>query len=888
MSLLSRFRGLFGRTVENQLDEEIQSHIEMRAELNMRQGMSPQEARRDAIRRFGNVTWMKEETRRADIVEWVESAMQDLRYAMRILLRSRAFAAVALITLALGIGSTTAMFSVVNGVLLRPLPYPDPERLVAINEYNTSRPMPDIPLGQLSYPDFDDIATRSHSFDSIAAYTFVESTVTGLGPAFHVNGEIISPAIFTVLRVQPALGRAFTNEENQPGHHVAIVSDRFWRTHFGGDPAVLGRALSLDGNSYTIVGVMPPGFQFVPQTEPRDVWTTFSRWAEMGGGKSTPPTKQRGNHSIFGIARLKAGITVEAANTELASIARSLAVEFPDKNRHVGIAAVPELRYLVGDSKNPLLVLMGAVGLVLLVACANVANLLLARGAGRGREIAVRAALGATRLRVLRQLIVESVLLSATGALLGIGFAQFALVGVLKLYPENLPRAATVAIDLRVLLFTTAIAIGTGLLFGLMPAWRLSRANLTYAIREGRGTSTAGRTHDRIRSALIVAETALGVVLLVGAGLLIRSFQRLSGVELGFDPHHLVAAQFDTARGTTTVTRNRMLTDLMSRVRALPGVQSAAASMPLPLAGNDMWSVGFNVLDHPVPESEYPHASFYLVTDGFFQTMQIPLLRGRVFDQRDSINSPPVMIITETLAKRYFRDEDPIGRKIYMGASDGREEYQTREIVGVVGDIRRTNLKFAPTAAFYVPISQMMWGMPTIVVRTDRRADALRPDLGQSLASVDPDAPLYDVRSMEEWFALDLGHSRFQTILLGLFAAIALLLTAVGLYGVVAYTVAQRTQEIGLRMALGASRATVLWMVLRRGLQLIATGIGIGLVGAFASGKVVQAMLYQTATRDLPTYITVSGVLAAVALIASYVPARKASTVDPMVALRYE
>lgn len=820
----------------------------------------------------------------------MHSLWSDLRYGVRNLMRARGFAAVAILTLALGIGATTAMFSVVNSVLLRPLPYFEPDRLVAINEFNTEHGIPDIPEGTISYPDYRDVAARNHSFDEVGAYTYAEYPLTGAGAPVHVEAQIVSANLFHLLRVEPALGRGFAPGEDAAGHHVVILSDTFWRRHFNADESVIGRTVALRGFSYTIVGVMPAGFQFAVRQQPRDLWVTFSGWAETEDPRDKPSTEQRGNHSMFSVARLKPGVTVAQANADLASIYHALANEYPDSNLHEGIAATPELKYMVGSSRTPLLILLGAVALVLLIACANVANLLLARGAGRAREMATRAALGATRFRLVRQLVTESVVLSLFGAALGAGFATWALQAVLRLYPENLPRAAEIGIDMRVLAFTAALAVCTGVLFGLLPALRGSSPNLAGTMREGGRTSTSGPAHTRLRSTIVVAQTALGVMLLIGAGLLIRSLQRLSHANLGLDPSHVLTADIDLNEARYKPDQmERFIADFLDRIRALPGVERVGGAMPLPLGGDDGWSISFNILDHPVPKANEPGAGFYVVTRDFFETMKIPLLRGRTFDQRDQRNSAPVMIVTEAFAKKFFANEDPVGRMIEIGAGEGeaRKAYKTRQIIGVVGDIRSSNLTKPPAPAYYVPLPQMVWGS-TLVVRTTGDPKSMAPSIAKVLNSMDAEAPMFNVRTMEDCLALDLGRARFQAVLLAIFAGVALLLTAIGLYGVIAYSVTQRTHEIGVRLALGATRAKVLSMMLNSGLQLTAAGIAIGVVGALALARVIEALLYEIPPRDPLTYVMVCVVLGAVALLASCIPAMRAARTDPMVALRYE
>ena len=821
----------------------------------------------------------------------VNTLLKDLRYATRNLLQARGFAIVAILALALGIGATTAMFSVVNSVLLRPLPFLEPERLVAIGEFNSERPAPELPNGALSFPDFEDLAKRNHSFSEVAVYTEDAYTLTGSGEPIHVIAENVSVSFFNLLGVQPTLGRGFLPNEDEAGHPVAVISDQFWHRRFNADKNVLGRSFALNGHEFTVVGIMPRGFQFPVRAHGRDMWITFSRWHETENPKDKPQSAQRGLHGLEGVARLKSGVTLEQANSDLSSIAQALKKEFPDTNSRGGFMAVSMLRYLVGSTRKPLLILLGAVSLVLLIACANVANLLLARSTSRSREIAVRAALGATPGRIIRQLVTESLLLAVIGAGVGIALSSWGLSAVLKLYPQNLPRAAQARIDVPVLLFTLAIALFTGVLFGLAPALRVSAPNLSETMREGGRTSTAGPAHNRIRSTLVVVQTALGVMLLIGAGLLIRSLERLSRADLGLNPRNLLTGSFDLNETRYHADQlDVFVRQLMDRLRMLPGVVSAGGALPLPMGGDDDWTISFNMLDHPVEERNEPAAGIYLVTDGYLETMQIPLLRGRRFDGRDQRNSAPVMIVTESFAKKFYPNEDPIGKKIKIGAGEGkaREQYKTREIVGIVGDIRNSNISAAPEPAYYVPLSQLMFGPPSLVVRTAGEPTALETTISKTLTSMDPEAPLYNVRTMEDCLALDLGRARFQAVLLGIFAGIALLLTGIGLYGVIAYSVAQRTHEIGVRMALGASRANVLSMVLNRGVQLTLIGIAIGVACALALAQIIQAMLYEIPPRDPATYFVVCVTLGAVALLASYLPALRAARVDPMVALRYE
>jgi predicted permease len=820
----------------------------------------------------------------------VDTLLKDIRYAVRTLAKARGFAVVAVLTLALGIGATTAMFSVVNAVLLRPLPFRQPEGLVALGEFNTQRQAPEIPRGSFSYPELLDVRQRNHSFESVALYSSGSFTLTGAGAAVHVNSDNVSAGLFQMLGVQPVLGRSFLPSEDDPGHHVAILANEFWRGFFHSDPNVVGRSVNLNGRSFTIVGVMPAGFQFPIRETPRDVWVTFSLWAESDNPKDPPLVSQRGAHSGQTIARLRPGVTLAQANVDLASIARQLSAEFPKQSLHTGMAASREIDYLLGKTKTPLLVLFGAVGLVLLIACANVANLLLARSSARSAEIAIRAALGASRARIVRQLVTEALVLSLSGALMGVGIAIWALSAIVRFYPANLPRAEQVGIDLPVLLFTMALGIGTGLLFGLAPAMKASVANLTEAMREGR-TMTAAGAQTHWRSALVVCEVAMGVMLLIGAGLLLRSLNRLTHADLGFNPEHVLTANFDLSdTGYDPDKKVQFISELMERTRALPGVVHAAAALPMPLDRQDGWSVAFNFPDHPVPESSEPEAQFYIVQPGFFETMQMSLVRGRTFDKRDQRNSDPVVVVTASFASKFFPNEDPIGKHVIVGAGDSaaRKKFRNREIIGVVGDVRNSDIAQAPIPTYYMPMPQLMWGTPTLIVRTAGDPTAITGALRKTLADMDPEAPLYEPRTLVELLALDLGRARFQAILLAIFALVALVLTAVGLYGVMAYSVAQRTHEIGVRMALGASRNDVLAMVLRRGVVLTVAGIAAGIVGALALAKVIESLLYQVPPRDPATYVVVVLTLGTVALLASFLPAMRATKVDPMVALRYE
>jgi predicted permease len=821
----------------------------------------------------------------------LHSLLQDLRYGLRILAKSPAFAIVSVLTLALGIGVNTAMFSVINGVLLRPLPFQDPQRLVALGEFDT-RTGRTSTQGSLSYPDLMDVRARNHCFEAVAAYNSRNPlTLTGAGQALHVKVQTVSSNLFLLLGAQPSLGRTFMAGEDDPGHHVAVLSEAFWRRQFQAEPGVIGRAVELNGRAYTIVGVMPRGFQFPVEAEAVELWVTFSRDAEVDydDPSDAAATAQRGDHYLNAIARLKPGVTVERANADLAAIARALALEYPNDNSYTGLAARRELDDLVGDNREPLLLLFGAVGLVLLIACANIANLLLARGTNRTHEIAIRAALGASRGRIVRQLLAEALALSLSGAALGAWVGTGALSAILNLYPSNLPRASEIGIDYRVLVFTAALAVVTGVVFGVVPAWQVSKPNLTGVMRERNRNATGGRNPNCWRAGLVIGETALGMMLLVGAGLLIRSFDRLSRVNLGLNPEHVLTAKFDLSETRYKADQqDRFIQELLDRIQALPGVIRAAASIPLPLSAGEI-SLSFNLLDHPVPEANQPTARAFVVAPGWFETLEIPLLRGRSFDERDQRNAAPVIMINDEFRRKFFPHEDPIGRRLKIGATeDGRESYGTRMVVGVIGNLRRSNLAQAPEAAFFVPLSQLMWGTPTLVVRTAADPNQITPPIRKLLASMDPNAPLYEVHTLKDYFVLDLGRARFQTMLLGFFASLALLLTAVGLYGVMAYAVAQRTQEIGIRVALGAGRGDVLRMILAKSFLITGIGLVLGMAGATILTRLFRSLLYEVKPADPMTFAIVSLLLVGTSTLASYIPARRAAKVEPMVALRYE
>ena len=815
----------------------------------------------------------------------MDTVFKDLKYAMRLLFKSPGFTAVAVLTLALGIGANTAMFSVVTAVLLRPLPFPEPDRIVAVGPRGTRSGQ----LNSSSYPDFFDYRDRSRSFEQLAAYHNTDQTLTGMGDPLHVRAVMASSGFFEALGVRPALGRSFGREDEKPGQHTAVLSDRLWRERFGADPGVVGRGITLRGRPFTVIGVMPAGFQFPIGSTATDLWMSISRDAEGDLPGDTPVTTQRGAHFLSLVGRLKPGVTPEQAANELTGHIQSLAREYPNTDSNYSSAYVrPQLEALVGDTRKPLLILLAAVAFVLLIACANIANLLLARATGRTREIALRAALGATRSRIVRQLVTEAVLLASAGAALGLLLSNSAVAAIVKLYPSNLPRLAEVGIDYRVTLFTIVVTVASAVLFGLVPALQAARPRLEAALKEGGRSGTGSVGHARLRTMLVVGEIALGVVLMVGAGLLIRSFERLQRVDPGFNPHSIVALNFDLPSGRYNNAKTEIFNrEFYRRIHELPGVKDAGGVMPVPLSGSRMM-ISFDIEGKNIPERSQPSETMFIVTPRYFETMQIPLLRGRTFDERDQRSAPKVLVVTQSFADKYFPGEDAIGKRIKPGANDEPGDEPWREIIGVVGDIRSQALDAKPEPAYYFPSNQLVFGEPTLLVRAPANSAAVVSEVREVLKQMDPEVPLYDIKTMDDYIALSVGREKFQTILLGLFAAIALVLTAVGLYGVIAYTVVQRTQEFGIRMALGATPGSVLSMVLRNAGIMTAAGIGAGVIGALILTQFMQTMLFGVHARDPLTMLGVCVVLAFVALFASYIPARRATKVDPMVALRYE
>ncbi len=808
--------------------------------------------------------------------------VQDLRYALRQLRKSPGFTAVAVITLALGIGANTAVFSVIDAVMLRPLPYDQPERLIEAQSINTRNPG----TSDISYPDFFDWRAQNRTLEHLVSYHDQTFTLTGLERPIQLDAEIVSWDLLPALGVRPELGRAFTPEDEKAGSRVALISHSLWATQFGADPAIVGRVMRLSGGLYTVVGVMPANFRF-PVTEPRNsIWTTL---AVDDDASANPAIRNRGMHFLNAFGRLKPGATVAQADQELRSIAANLAKQYPDTNtRHDSAKVMSEIGAIIGDARTALLVVLGAVSLVLLIACGNIANLLLARMRERQREIAVRSALGAGRKRIVRQLMAESLVLSALGGIAGCGLAFVCTPAILSLIGDSVPRAADAGVDLRVLSFAILVSFAAGMIFGIIPALTASRTDLVSTLKEGGRSNVAGR--DWLRSSLIVGQVAVGLVLTAGAGLLITSFVNLLRMDAGFNSDHLTTLRFETpdARYQGDA-RAQFYRDYFEKVRALPGVQSAGGVMVLPMTYNGI-TISFEDPEHPAPEGQRPSADLSPITPDYFRTMQIPMLKGRDFSERDNTRSPQVMVVNQAFAQKFFPGEEVLGKKLKPGAGNGTPDGPPwREIVGVVGDIRLEATQREMNPAMFLPAAQLPnWCCLYTVVRTLLDPASLATSVQQIVSAMDKDIPVTEVRTMRELMSTELSQPRFATLLLSTFAGLALVLTVVGLYGVMTYSVTRRTREIGVRMALGAERGAVLTMVLRDAAILLSAGIGLGIVAALISASVLQDMLYGTGSRNPVVLTLVCAVVALAGVAAAFIPARRAAKVDPMVALRYE
>lgn len=813
----------------------------------------------------------------------METFLQDIRYGIRMLVKAPSVSIVATIALALGIGANTAIFSVVNAVLLRPLPFTNSEALINVWETDSLRGSL---RGSASYPNFADWRDQSHSFEYMASYYANDFVMTGRGEPVRLQGAVVNADLFPLLGVAPVLGRGFLPEEDKPGEsgRAVVLSQALFQKRFNSDGNIIGQPMVLGGKSYNIVGVMPEAFQFPIQNDPVELWTTVATDRE---GKE-PITEQRGAHYMNVIARLKPGVSKHQAQAEMTTISARLEQQYPDNNLHRGIHIESALEALVGDIRPALLILLGAVGCVLLIACANVANLLLARAMMRHKEMAIRSALGASRTRVVRQLLTESVLLSLAGGALGLVMAVWWSDLLVALGKQNIPRALQVGLDWRVLGFTFMVSLLTGIIFGLVPALHSSKTELTESLKEGaRGSSEGGR-RNRIRGILVVTELAIAVVLLIGASLLIQSLWRLRQVSPGFESQNLLTFVVGIPEVRYPVEKQaQFYKDLVTRIESLPGVRSASSIIPLPLSGS-MFRISFETEGRPVPKGEEPSADFFSINEGYFKTLGVPILKGRDFNERDTAKSTGVVIVNQAFAQKYFPGEDPVGKHIKPGISTLETETELREIVGVVADVRNRNLSSELRPGYFVPMVQIPFDQMTVVVRTTNDPHSLITAVQNEVHSIDPQLPVFSVKTMDEYISATVAAPRFNTTLLSIFAAVALVLTIVGLYGVMSYSVAARTNEIGIRMALGARVTDVLTLIFKQGMTLVLIGEVIGLAGAFALTRLIRGLLFGVTATDYLTFVSVALILAVVALLATLVPALRAARVDPLTALRYE
>ena len=818
----------------------------------------------------------------------MQAFWQDVRYGARMLGKNPGFTFIAVLAIALGVGANTAIFSVINAVLLRPLPYQEPEQLVAVYETDTREADSE---DSTSYPNFFDWRERNQSFENIAVYRSAAFSLTGEGQPVQLSGQVVTAEIFDLLQVKPHLGRNFSRDDERIGgatsSRAAVISHTLWQRQFGGDPNIVSQTITIDRKPFEIVGVMPAGFQFPIQADPVDIWVTSAIDSEPDMGK-TAMTERRGFRFLQSIARLKPGVSLEQAQADMDAVAAALREQYPDNNFTNGIRLNAFHKDIVRDYNTALLVLFGAVGCVLLIACANVANLLLARTTVRYKEIAVRAALGASRLRLIRQLITESVLLALTGGLIGLLLAWWGVEVLLQIIPEDLPRLAEIGVDRRVLGFTFLLSLLTGVGFGVIPAIQGSKTDLNDAMKEGARGNSGGR-RAWLRSSLVVSEVAVALVLLVGAGLLGQTFLKLQQVDLGFDSRNLLTASVElpAAQYPEPEQKVAFFQQLLARVQTLPGVNSASAILPLPVSGGNA-SGTFQIIGRLAPKGEEPTTSFRWTGLEYFKAMKIPFLEGRDFAAYDNLKSPAVAIVNEAFAKMYFPDESPLGKQLGLPFSSGDKNSTTAEIIGIVNSVKHgTSLDREAGPELYVAYAQMPFlNQMSLVVRTDTDPQSISKAIQTEVAVLDEELPLFEIKTMEQYIGNAVAQPRLSALLFAIFAGVALLLSAVGLYGVIAYSVTQRTHEFGIRMALGAQQDHVLRMVMRQGMALAGAGIALGLLAAIALTRLLETMLFGVTATDNSTFIAVAFVLLGVALLASFVPARRATKVEPIVALR--
>jgi predicted permease len=811
----------------------------------------------------------------------LESSWQDARYGARMLRKNPGFTLVAVLTLALGIGANTAIFSIVDAVLLRSFPYPDPDQLVLM--FVVPLQQPDV-LSGFSYRDFTECREQNRAFSEMAGNSFHDLTLTGAGEPSIVNTAAVTPEIFPLLNAKPLAGRTLLPEDGMQGaSSVAVLSENLWRSRFGSNPALIGQSITLDMRLFTVVGILPASFRYPDGAPHQDVWIAIAQDPLFGPRMSEP-----GARVLVGIGRIKPGVSLTQAQAEMNTLGARLAKQYPAQDSGLTIRIEPYRQVVVGNVKSGLLVLLGAVGLVLLIACANIANLLLSRATSRGREIALRIALGAGRARIVRQLLTESGLLGLLGGFAGVLLAAWGVSSLRPFLPSNVIQISSIHVGGSVLAFTLLLSLAAALAFGLAPALLATPSNLQTNIKEG-GERTGHRRSHHVRSFLAISEISLAMVLLVAGGLVMRSFLLVTSVNPGFDPKNVIEAevslpqfQYSTPQQWTAFSN-----ELLARLHAQPGLRDTALAAPLPMDRQGEANFEFNIVGNPpLPPGKSTTADYATVSPDYFRVMRIPLLQGRFFSEQDSPSNPNAAIISETLARRYFPNQDPIGRQMRFGFPP--DSNVSRDIVGVVGDVRDVALSRKPGPIMYVPFAQAPLYGGEVVVRSSLSASSVAAGIRQAVHSIDKDLPVTDVESFPDALGASVTQERFRTLLLSSFSGMALILAAVGIFGVISYSASQRTHEIGIRMALGAQQRDVLRLMLGQGAKLALLGLGAGALAALVLTRLMASLLYGVSASDPLTFGAVAIVLFGVAVTACYIPARRAMRVDPMVALRHE
>jgi len=874
--LTSLWRNLFHKDrVDQEFTEEIRAYLDMLTETKITQGLTPREARRSALVELGGVEQVHEKVREVRMGQLIETAWRDVRFGVRALVHSPVFSVVTVLSLALGIGANTAIFSVVNGLLLRPLPYPEPEQIVHVWHTPPQQSFPGLDKFSVSPANYVDWKAQSSAFEQMAVYTDTRFSLSTSNDPLSLIGAVVSSDFFSVLRTNATQGRTFTPDEERPGRdQVVVIGHGLWQRAFGGNSNIIGQTLTINSRSFTVVGIMPAGFEFPQEAE---LWVPLA-WNDND-------RQIRSDHNYLVLARLKQNVSPEQAQTEMSTISSRLEQQYPGENKGWGAVVIPLREDLVGDIRPALLVLFCAVGFVLLIACANVANLMLARGANRQREIAVRIALGAGRARLIRQLLTESVLLAVTGGLLGFLLAVWGSKMLVQL--GSLPNTGDIGIDTWALGFTLLVSFGVGIMIGIVPALQFTRANLSDTLKQGSGRTGGSSIKQHTRKALVISEVALSLVLLIGAGLMIRSFWKLQNVDPGFDTRNglTMSIFLNWIRYSEPHQRLAFFDRAIEQIRAVPGVVSVGATTKIPLTGGGS-TQPFTIEGRPSAAiAEQPMALTRYITPEYFRTIGVPLRQGRFFSDHDRDNSVPVIIISEAMARRFWPGEDPIGKRL---TPSFHAEQGAREIVGVVGDVKATGLDIDSSAMMYMPHKQAPLPFMSFVVRTASNPESLVQPVSKAIYSIDKEQALTDVQTLDQVLMKSLSDRRFNMTLLIAFAGVAMVLAAVGVYGVMNYTVTLRRRELGIRMALGARRMDVLRLVMGQGLTLTLIGVAAGLVSAYGLTRLMASLLYGVTATDYLTFVTVPVVLIAVGLVASYVPARRATKVNPTIALRTE